>query len=170
MDTRIKQIKLIKSILEITNSDVLDELDKSLGKILFQDRMDSQGEAKITISGRTSMSNEEAIRLLEIEDENNSEIVQEEDEYRNKLVDAVKNLSDCRGEIFTSLINVAMLGEFKDIHETFEVGDTFEFEIEQFRDSKDINVEKMVQLYEFMSETMESIMNLNSIENPEDLN
>lgn len=152
MDIRIMQLKLIKAILEITSSDILEELYKSFGEILLQDKMESQSEA---------------IRLLEAEDEIPEEIV-EEDEYRKKLIDAVQNLSDCKNEIFTSLINVAMLGEFKDIHEAFEVGDIYEFEIEQFKDSKDINVEKMVLLYEFMSETMESIMNINAIENPED--
>ena len=57
-----------------------------------------------------------------------------------------------------------MLGEYKEIDATFEEGDIYEFDIEQFRNSKDINVENLVLLYDKISETKESIKNLNSID------
>lgn len=165
MNIEKKQNDLIKKILNIDNVYLLDELDQAFNKVLFQERMNSQGESITTESGNEFMTNEEAIKLLE--DQNEITLRGQEtkgNSYRNKLIEAINYLSDCEGEIFTKMLNVAMSGEFKEIDEVFEEGDIYEFDIEQFRNSKDINVEKLVALHDHMNETIESIANLNAID------
>lgn len=165
MDIQQKRNHLIKEISKIESFDILTELEKSLGRILFQERMNSQGESITTESGNEFMTNEEAIKLLEDQNEITLRGQEtKENSYRNKLIEAVNYLSDCEGEIFTKMLNVAMSGEFKEIDEVFEEGDIYEFDIEQFRNSKDLNVEKLVALHDHINETIESIINLNAID------
>ena len=83
--------------------------------------------------------------------------------YRKTLIETCKTLSSINTEILTNAINIAMIGELKDINSTFDEGDIYSFDIEQLKDSKDINVNKLVALYMDIEELTSSLMNINNI-------
>lgn len=57
-----------------------------------------------------------------------------------------------------------MSGELKEIQDTFQEGDAFHFEMEMFRDLKDINVRKLVDLYDQLETCMNFLSTQNNIQ------
>ena len=83
--------------------------------------------------------------------------------YRENIVITYQHLLDFHQRLFTRIICVGMSGELKEIQDTFEVGDSYHFEIDQFRDLKDVNVHKLIRFYDQLEEVMNSLANLNGI-------
>jgi len=83
--------------------------------------------------------------------------------YRYNLVKSYNVLLNLHERLFNRIINVEMLGDLADISNTFQPGDSYFFQIEQFRDSKDRNVQLLVELYDRLEDTMNSLANINSI-------
>ena len=83
--------------------------------------------------------------------------------YREHIVITYQHLLDFHQRLFTRIICVGMSGELKEIQDTFEVGDSYHFENDQFRDLKDVNVHKLIRFYDQLEEVMNSLANLNGI-------
>ncbi len=83
--------------------------------------------------------------------------------YRDKLLMAYKYLLKVHEELLTRTINVAMTGEMADINKTFIAGDTYDFDIEQFTGTRDINLNKLIGFYDELVNLMNSLSNLNGI-------
>jgi len=83
--------------------------------------------------------------------------------YREQLIEVTNNLIEMESSLFTDTINVAMLNELTEIDTSFEIGDEYEFTLEQFENSMDQNVNKLVNLIHEIRQTVETIMNLNNI-------
>ncbi len=80
--------------------------------------------------------------------------------YKSNLELVLKNLEKQHQELIYG-INLGLAGEFQEIDQAFEFGDTFEFSVEMFEDSNDTNVNLLFELLEKNIETIEKIMNLN---------
>lgn len=89
--------------------------------------------------------------------------------YKLAITEACTKIVDTRNELFSSLISVAMSGEYKELDEAFEEGDVFNFELAHFSFSKDVNVQKLYELIQKMEETYVSLLNLNGMSEEEDL-
>lgn len=89
--------------------------------------------------------------------------------YKLAISEACTKIVDARHELFSSLIGVAMSGEYKELDEAFEEGDVFNFELEHFSNSKDVNVQKLHELIRKMEETYVSLLNLNGMSEAEEL-
>ncbi len=89
--------------------------------------------------------------------------------YKLAITEACTKIVDCRHELFSSLIGVAMSREYKKLDEVFEEGDVFNFELAHFSDSKDVNVQKLHELIQKLEETYVSLLNLNGMSEEEDL-
>ena len=76
---------------------------------------------------------------------------------------AYKYLLEVHEELLTRTINVGMTGEMADINKTFIVGDTYDFDVEQFRGTPDINLNKLIGFYDELENLMNSLANINSI-------
>jgi len=76
---------------------------------------------------------------------------------------AYKYLLEVHEELITRTINVGMTGEMADINKTFRVGDTYDFDVEQFRGTPDINLNKLIGFYDELENLMNSLANINSI-------
>ncbi len=111
----------------------------------------SGGDSKHDLGGETT------VRLLS-----------ERDAYRFSLINAYKTLLDINDELFTSMINLAMSGELRDIDQAFEVGESFDFQLEHIKGTNDINLNKLISHYELIEDLLESLANVNGI-NEEDL-
>jgi hypothetical protein len=83
--------------------------------------------------------------------------------YRDNLIVAVNNLIEFENNLFNDLLNVAMSNEYKEIDDTFEIGDEFNFSLEHFENSNDQNVIKLVNLIKEIRQSVETIMNINNI-------
>lgn len=89
--------------------------------------------------------------------------------YKLAIREACTKIVDTRHELFSSLIGVAMSGEYQDLDEAFEEGDIFNFELAHFSESKDVNVQKLYELIQKLEETYISLLNLNGMSEAEDL-
>lgn len=56
-----------------------------------------------------------------------------------------------------------MTGELKDLNEAFDIGDTYNFDIEQFKGTNDVNLNRLIEFYEELENLMNSMANINAI-------
>jgi hypothetical protein len=84
-------------------------------------------------------------------------------EYRDKLIEAVNCLNQMQFDLFTPLVNIAMFGEFSQINEMFDIGDSLNFDDEMFKNCKDINVQMLNKLLQEIKVVTESMTNINAI-------
>tara|TARA_R110002020_G_scaffold381422_1_gene592375 strand:- start:1779 stop:2048 length:270 start_codon:yes stop_codon:yes gene_type:complete len=74
--------------------------------------------------------------------------------YEMILQQTAHDLDRMKRELFTNLINLAMSGELQNINSVFDEGDLFQFELDHFKDIKDINIKTLINLLEQMEETI----------------
>ena len=85
------------------------------------------------------------------------------DTYREKIILAYRALLETHEELIDRIINVGMTGQYADVNEVFEPGDTFKFDLEMFRDSKDQNLQLMLNFFDELENVMNSLANINGI-------
>jgi len=83
--------------------------------------------------------------------------------YRKRLIETINMLLKSEEKLFSSSVYLLLSGELKEIDEVFEVGDEYEFNLNHFKTSDDINVKKMSGLIEQLRGTVEFLMNVNNI-------
>jgi len=88
--------------------------------------------------------------------------------YTNSVAEACQCLAEARNKLFVAMVNVAMNGEYQDLDESFDMGETFYFEKDHFRDSKDINLLKLYEMVDHIDQTYASLVNLNGLETSDD--
>ncbi len=90
------------------------------------------------------------------------------DPYKQCIIDTINKLKEGGDDVFTQAINLAMKGERKDLNDRFETGDEVRFYMEDLESVSDPNVQKLVALLDRIEETMQSLANINALNN-EDL-
>jgi hypothetical protein len=88
-------------------------------------------------------------------------------DYRDTLVEAVALLAEMEQRLFTCMINTGMTGVYEDIHQAFELGDVYHFELAQFEDTSDSNLSLLVELLKQTASCRTSLVNLNNLPEPE---
>jgi len=83
--------------------------------------------------------------------------------YREKILLTYKFLLKTHEELLTRTINVGMLGELAEVNKVFAVGDTYNFDVEQFRGTPDVNLNKLLDFYDELENLMNSLANINAI-------
>ena len=83
--------------------------------------------------------------------------------YRNRVIESLQLLGDIRNQLFTQIVNIASDGELKEVLEIFEEGDYYDFEMDQFENSSDINIVKLMQLCKDIEKAFDSIQNVNAV-------
>lgn len=83
--------------------------------------------------------------------------------YRDKLILTYRALLDSHEELMERIINVGMTGPFAEVNEVFEAGDTFRFDLEMFRDSKDQNLQMLLNFFDELENLMNTFANVNGI-------
>ncbi len=83
--------------------------------------------------------------------------------YREKILLNYKFLIKTHEELLTRTINVGMLGELAEVNKFFAVGDTYNFDIEQFRGSQDTNLNMLIDFFDSLEDLMNSLANINAI-------
>lgn len=83
------------------------------------------------------------------------------------VIDVINSLITTRNQIFDQLVNIGFQTEFIDLKDTFQNGDVYTFELAHFEDSKDINLQKLVELCKSIEGTIYSMMNINGIDEDE---
>lgn len=87
--------------------------------------------------------------------------------YRNTVIQSLHLLEFFRDQIFTQIVNVASEGDMKEVLDVFEDGDYYTFDMDQFEDSKDVNVLKLIDLCHQIEKVYDSIQNINAVNSDE---
>lgn len=69
-------------------------------------------------------------------------------EYRSELIESVNQLIQMRHRLFGDALNLALLGDLREINDAFDEGDSYKFELSHLKDSSDSNVNRLVSLIE----------------------
>jgi len=83
--------------------------------------------------------------------------------YRNRVIESLQLLEIIRNQLFTQIVNIASDGEFKEILDVFKEGDFYDFEMDQFENSSDINIVKLMQLCKDIELAFDCIQNVNAV-------
>lgn len=83
--------------------------------------------------------------------------------YREKIILAYRALIKMHNKLTDRIINVAMLGEFAEVNAVFQVGDAYNFDLEQFRGTNDVNLNLLLKLFDDLEDIMNSLANINGI-------
>jgi len=83
--------------------------------------------------------------------------------YREKILMTYKFLLETHEELQTRTINVGMTGVMADVNSVFKEGDTYNFDMDQFRDTSDTNLNLLVSFFDELKTVMNSLANLNDI-------
>ena len=75
----------------------------------------------------------------------------------------IKQLVSIRQELFKEALNHAMDNELKEINDVFEDGDEYIFELKHLDNSKDINLQLLVDLIKHVEKTTDSLAKQNKI-------
>lgn len=87
--------------------------------------------------------------------------------YRNRVIESLILLGKMRDVLFTQIVNIASDGEMKEILNVFEEGDYYTFEMDQFENSSDINIEKLMALCRELELAFNFIQNVNAVADDE---
>ena len=89
-------------------------------------------------------------------------------EYYHKLLEeTVSQLEAMKISLFSSIVNIGMVGVYPEIHACMNEGDSYEFEPAHFMDTGDANLDILMKALEALAEAKESLKNLNAIEEQE---
>ena len=83
--------------------------------------------------------------------------------YREKIILTYRHLLEAHEELLTRIINVGMTGDFAEVNEVFEPGDEFQFDLEMFRETEDINLKKLIAFFDELENLMNSLANINAL-------
>ncbi len=83
--------------------------------------------------------------------------------YREKILMTYKFLLETHEELQTRTINVGMTGVMADVNSVFKEGDTYNFNMDQFRGTSDTNLNKLLDYFDELETLMNSLTNLNDI-------
>lgn len=83
--------------------------------------------------------------------------------YRDKIILTYHALLRTHKVLSERIINMGMLGEFAEVNQIFEPGDTFKFDLDMFRKSKDQNLVLLLALFDELENVMNSLANINAI-------
>jgi hypothetical protein len=84
-------------------------------------------------------------------------------DYREQIILTYRALINIHQELSDRIINVGMLGEFDEINEVFKLGETYDFNIDQFRGTGDANLNLLLKMLDELEEVMNSMANINGI-------
>ena len=83
--------------------------------------------------------------------------------YREKIILSYRHLLEVHEELLTRIINIGMAGDFAEVNEVFEAGDEFQFDLEMFRETKDINLQKLIAFFDQLETLMNSLATINGL-------
>ncbi len=85
-------------------------------------------------------------------------------DYEDSIKDSMKNLIGVKHSIFESLTSIIMQGELYEWNRSVPVGEIHYFEYDLFKNSDDTNIQLLLQLFDKVSETYQTIKNINCIQ------
>ncbi|MGY6520506.1 MAG: hypothetical protein ACXIUD_02185 [Mongoliitalea sp.] len=83
--------------------------------------------------------------------------------YREQIIECINGLWQARINVFGSILSIAMTHHMKDIHDSFDIGNVFEFEYAHFEDIEDESLQQLIILSKSMDDTINHLMHVNGI-------
>lgn len=84
-------------------------------------------------------------------------------DYKEALTESCMAIATARQEIFSALINVAMCGEYAEIDDLFDIGETVLFDTTYFQHCQDSNLKKLLELVYTLEQTHDTLTNINGL-------
>lgn len=88
--------------------------------------------------------------------------------YRLHLEKVPRILEEVNDQIQTIIINLAMSGESSNIDQLFDEGDELIFNYDDFKESSDVNVKILYEVFNFLQDQRAKIMNINSLKSDQE--
>ncbi len=89
------------------------------------------------------------------------------DTYREKVIMSYLYIRTAQEDLMDRIVNVGMAGEYQDIGKTFSPDDYYDFDIVQFRDTDDVTLNTLLNLFDEMEAAKDLIKNVNAITDEE---
>ncbi|TDN87091.1 hypothetical protein DET49_11445 [Salegentibacter sp. 24] len=83
--------------------------------------------------------------------------------YREKIILSYRVLLKTHQKFQERIINVGMTGEFAEVNTVFQPGDTYNFDLDQFRGTNDINLNTLLALFDELENSMNNLASINGI-------
>lgn len=83
--------------------------------------------------------------------------------YRSSVIESLQLLENVRNQVFTQIVNLASHGELKEVLDVFEEGEYYTFDLAQFEESYDVNIQKLLHLCHDIEKVYDSIQNVNAV-------
>lgn len=83
--------------------------------------------------------------------------------YSEALITSLECLEDAEGHAMSAVLNIAFAGPHKELGRLYELGEILNFEPDMFRDTGDVNIDKLLQLVDHIQQVKDSIKNLNGL-------
>jgi len=83
--------------------------------------------------------------------------------YKEHLIDTIGNLYEMLMELDSSIINLAMSGEFSEVDEQFGFGDTLFLKVSDFENISDQNVQSLMRVFHELQDVHNSLININGL-------
>lgn len=89
------------------------------------------------------------------------------DTYRKQLIFSYLALEAAQDDVLEQIINVGMAGVFKEINDSFLKDDQYVFDVVQFRGTDDFNLNNLLQIYDTLENSLNSLVFENEISDEE---
>lgn len=83
--------------------------------------------------------------------------------YKEAILSALDCLEEAEGHAMAGVLNIAFSGTYKELGRLHEVGEIFKAEPGMFADTGDTNIDLILKVVEAISNTRETIKNLNGM-------
>jgi hypothetical protein len=78
-------------------------------------------------------------------------------QYRKELSEVVNQLTEMSSQIYSDMVNLALLGKWREWEEKQPIGAIFEFTEEMLRDTGDKNVDALAELMDKILNTKDAL-------------
>lgn len=85
----------------------------------------------------------------------------QDENYREMVFETVQAIADFKSSFFEAILNVILSGELKEWSDSVPNGESHYFDIDLVKSCEDVNVQLTYKLYMRLSETIDTLCNLN---------
>ena len=83
--------------------------------------------------------------------------------YKEALITSLECLEDAEGHAMSAVLNIAFAGPHKELGRLHEIGEILNMEPDMFRDTGDVNIDKILQLIDHIQQVKDAIKNISGL-------
>ena len=83
--------------------------------------------------------------------------------YKEALITSLQCLEHAEGHAMSAVLNIAFAGPHKELGRLHEIGEILNMEPDMFRDTGDVNIDKILQLIDHIQQVKDAIKNISGL-------